>query len=86
MNAQQMELTFDETGRWRPVVRRQPRLIRAQWFFEQMHKVVRNALRQTPPGRLEQCRFALPVRAGARSWPLSGYSSSMARASSASVL
>lgn len=58
MNTQQLELTFDGTNRFHPAIRRSRRAIGAQWWFAQMHKAVRNALRLAPPARPEQVRLA----------------------------
>jgi hypothetical protein len=43
MNRNQMELTFDAARTHRPVIRRQRRLSRARWWFDQMHSVVDRA-------------------------------------------
>jgi hypothetical protein len=44
MNRQQMELSFDANRNFRPVIRRQRRLSRARWWFDQMHSVVDRAM------------------------------------------
>lgn len=58
LNTQQLELTFNGTAGFTPVIRRSRRLVRAQWWFTQMHKAVANAFRPTPPARPEQARLA----------------------------
>ncbi len=59
MNTQQLELTFDGTKRFTPAIRRSRRTVRAQWWFTQMHKAVRSALRPIPPARPEQARLGI---------------------------
>jgi hypothetical protein len=48
MNKQQLELTFDGSHSFRPVIRRQRRLTSARWWFAQMHKVVDGAMDWQP--------------------------------------
>ena len=51
----QMELAFEHTRPSQPRSRRQRRLSRARWWFEQMRQVVDRALdRPAPHGRPEQ--------------------------------
>ena len=49
----QMELSFDQTAPFHPAIRRQRRLRRARWWFEQMRAVVDRAFdrngQQAPP-------------------------------------
>lgn len=61
MNKQQLELVFDDTARFRPVLRSSPRRQRAQWWFEQMHRAVEAARdwRPAPPPRPEQGHLRL---------------------------
>ncbi len=70
MNTQQLELTFDETNRSAPAIRPSRRAVRAQWWFTQMHKAVRSALRPGPPARPEQARLAIGSLA-ATGWSVS---------------
>jgi hypothetical protein len=61
----QIEMTFDRTAAFRPVIRRRPgRLERARWWFRRMHAVVDLAgdWRTVPPGRPEQTHLGLPGR------------------------
>src|SRR5262249_13918035 len=60
---QQMELTFDASGSFRPAIRRQRRLRRARWWFEQMRQAVDRALdRDTAIARPEQIYFQISKR------------------------
>ena len=57
----QLELSFDHTLNSRPETRRERRLRRARWWFDQMRHVVDRALDRRPsgPGRPEQTYFSL---------------------------
>ena len=56
-----MELGFDATRALRPPTRRQRRLLRARWWFEQMHRVVDRACdwQPAPAARPEQVYLSL---------------------------
>ncbi len=58
LNTQQLELTFNGTAGFTPAIRRARRVVRAQWWFTQMHKAVANAFRPPTPARPEQARLA----------------------------
>jgi len=61
----QMELGFDGSPRVRPTMRRQRRLTRARWWFQQMRTVVNQAIdwSSAPPARPEQVYMQLrPAR------------------------
>jgi hypothetical protein len=61
MNKQQLELVFDDSANFRPLLRPSSRRQRARWWFQQMHRVVDAALdwRPTPPARPEQGHLKL---------------------------
>ncbi len=62
----QLELELDRTATFRPHnLRRQRRLQRAHWWFEQMRQVVDRALdrRPVPPAPPEQVYFPLTRQA-----------------------
>ncbi len=56
-----MELGFEAARAIRPAARRERRLSRARWWFEQMHRVVDRACdwQPAPPARPEQVYLAL---------------------------
>ena len=60
MNSQ-MELSFAEANSSHREIRRQSRLCRAGWWFDQMRQVVDRALDRGPrrPARPEQIYFSL---------------------------
>ena len=64
MNKEQMELGFNGTVAGRPVKRRARGLVRAQWWFRQMRRVVDQALdwRPIPTVRPEQGYLTLARR------------------------
>ncbi len=64
---QQMELSFDSSSAFRPIIRRQPRLRRARWWFNRMRQIVDHA-RDIQPAHSagpEQADFATTRRKSA---------------------
>ena len=61
MNRIQLEIGFDQPLANRHLARRQRRLIRARWWFEQMRRVVDHTidLRPAPVGPPEQIHMPL---------------------------
>jgi hypothetical protein len=61
IHKEQIELSFDASCRFQPVIRRQRRPGRAQWWFQQMRAVVDRALdwQPAPPPRPEQIYLTL---------------------------
>lgn len=61
ISRQQMEMSFDNTAAFRPVIRSQKRLSRARWWFTEMYALVDRAIdwRPAPPARPEQTYLTL---------------------------
>lgn len=64
---QQMELSFDSSSAFRPIIRRQPRLRRARWWFNRMRRIVDHARDIQPANSAgpEQADFAITRRKSA---------------------
>lgn len=64
---QQMELSFDSSSAFRPVIRHQPRLWRARWWFNRMRQIVDHSrdIQPAHPARPEQADFAITRRKSA---------------------
>jgi len=71
MNTQQLELTFDGSARFEAPIRSRGRVARAQWWFDQLHKLVRDAVTTPRPARPEQRHLAIS-RPGRGEWVTGG--------------
>jgi hypothetical protein len=56
---QQLELTFEGRTRFEPPIRARGRAPRAQWWFAQIHKRIREAVLPPRPARPAQAHLAL---------------------------
>ncbi len=61
MEKEQLEMSFEGTVVYRPVIRRQRKLTRARWWFGQMRNVVDCAFdwKAAPPMRPEQTYLSM---------------------------